>query len=583
MKIKFLIFTLLFIAAFCPAKVFADSPEQQLDQARKLVQQKSYDEALKLYIQISDWLRKDPGLVIEWARVYAYADKHPKAIALFEEVRGSHPEREAEIISELADQYKWDGQLNKSIIEYHKALSYKPNDEQLRYALAQALAWNKQHKEALKEYEAILTSNPQSTIVLLGKAELLSWQDKLEEASKLYDQVLKTDPANLTAQNGLARILVWQGYHHRGIAAYTEILKNHPDNLDALEGLSFAYHWRNQNDLALVTLDKLFSLAPERHAAKQLYQEVDNAKKPYFSQGNRFSEDKYKQAIQAHEARAGMYAGNFLIEGIDEWIRLRKFEHNTIHANRGGLGMRTKITDSLGLNSYIYGTKYDFEDYSTFTTDSWVTYIPDDYWRLDAGFSRSSFEDIDALFKHIIVNSSSMSVDFRPDRWWFFNVKYSHASYNDGNAQNTGSAKLEYRLHQDPYIKLYSNFYYTDFSDVKSNGYFNPSSMQAYTIGIYASKQINRRLFLEGQTSIGYEDQDPPQFHRTHYASLGLGYRLNHNWDLSLRGEYFDARPDSHSKGYAKKSGFLTLTYTFGGTPPSLPETSTPSRPLTGR
>ena len=71
----------------------AGTPEETLERARELVSEKQYDAALSEYEKIADWLWRDPGLVIERARVYAYADRHKEAIELYEEVLDEHPEQ----------------------------------------------------------------------------------------------------------------------------------------------------------------------------------------------------------------------------------------------------------------------------------------------------------------------------------------------------------------------------------------------------------------------------------------------------------------------------------------------------------
>ena len=61
---------------------------------------KEYAKALEIYNNLEEWIRKGPSLIIEWARVYTYADKHAEAIALFEEIRRDYPEFEKDIIRE---------------------------------------------------------------------------------------------------------------------------------------------------------------------------------------------------------------------------------------------------------------------------------------------------------------------------------------------------------------------------------------------------------------------------------------------------------------------------------------------------
>jgi tetratricopeptide (TPR) repeat protein len=184
MIIKARQFFLVFFVFSCAAgRVFADDRfDQELGRARGLVEQKSYSQALEVYSGIADGLRRDPGLLIEWARVYTYADRHPEAIKLFEEACAAYPDRCADILRELADQYKWNGQASEAIKTYQRALTLDAGDPRVYTGLAEAFLWGGQQEKAIKTYEDALTIWPDNTQALLGKALVLSYQDKLEES-----------------------------------------------------------------------------------------------------------------------------------------------------------------------------------------------------------------------------------------------------------------------------------------------------------------------------------------------------------------------------------------------------------------
>jgi len=558
---------------------FADANTDALDRARSLVEQKSYKEAIGLYNGISAWLRRDPGLVIEFARVYTYADRHKEAIALFEEVRKQYPDKEKEILRELADQYKWDGQLKKSIEIYRRAKGLGISDIQAELGLAQALAWDNQHKESLKEYDEILKNAPDSIETLLGKAEVLSWDDKLERAEALYDEVLKREPQNFQAENGVARVHVWQGYHREGVRLYEAIIKDHPLDPDALEGLAFAYHWDGQETLALKTLEELLAKYPQRNAARDLFDEIKNARKLQVGQFNRYSHDSNHLSILSDRLRAVQNIDDFSVAGASyNWFLFRQPGKTPINANRWGLDFNRRLSQYFEVNSYLYVTDYS-TSFTPITSNTWFTVKPDDIWRFDFAYDRETFEDIDSILNKIVVNSGSFSFDWRPDRFWLFSAKYKRGHYTDGNNQDTVFSRLEYRIQQKPFIKLYYNYYYSGWSAQKDHGYFNPKSVQSHTLGIYASKDLTKKLFVEGQASSGYEWQNPKENHPTYYGALGVNYRLTSNWLLNLRGEYFNALDTNPKKGYSKKTAFLTLSYSFGAEPTRSFQGSQPQRP----
>jgi len=170
--------------------------------------------------------------------------------------------------------------------------------------------------------------------------------------------------------------------------------------------------------------------------------------------------------------------------------------------------------------------------------------------------------------KKIIANSGSISFDLKPNRYWFFSSKYKRSHYSDKNNQNTIFSRLEYRLWQKPYLKLYYNFYYSDWADQTNNGYFNPKSIFSNTGGIYGSIHLWKKLFWENQFSMGYEVQKPKQSRPTYYVSTSLNYALPHNVGLFTRAEYFLANDTNPSKRYSKGTIWFGLTYSFGGEAP---------------
>lgn len=552
-KIQF-IFT-IFISLSLVVYAFAqDSFDQELAKARGLVEGKSYEQALGVYAGISAELRKDPGLIIEWARVYTYADKHEEAINLFEQIHWFYPEHFGQIARELADQYQWNGQLPR----------------------------------ALEVYEEAIKLWPDNTDALLGRANILSLQDKLEESYALYQLVLDKDPQNLNALNSQARILVWQGYHRQGLSRYEEILKRYPNNPDTLEGMAFALHWMGDQVNAVVRLKELLELEPNRKEAQDLYAQIKGSQYPFIRSSGRFSSDSTPQTVAQGGMRSGVHLNySTSLDAIYEHQVLNKKGSflPRLSADRQGLGLSSSFDNTYEFNAFLYQTQFNKIDFNPFTASSWFTYKPDDYWRIDLAYERETFEDNDALFYKIVTNSPSISADFRPNRFWFFNLKYKRSYFSDDNRQNQIFSKIEYRLWQKPFVKLYYNYYYSGWGEPElSHGYFNPRSLRAHTLGLYTGVDLTNKLFLEAKASGGYEfqrktdSQHKKSDHPTAYVAASFNYRLAENWLLSASGDFFTTWPDHGQRSYQKRGAYLSVTYNFGASPVGLRETGRPYR-----
>jgi tetratricopeptide (TPR) repeat protein len=560
---------------------FAD--QTQIDVARQRVKERAYDEALSLYSASAAFVRTDPALMIEWARVYSYNNMHAEAIVLFEEIRQRYPETEKDIIFELANQYKWNDAVRESLPVYRKALEYFPDNSEIKKQYGEALAWSGEYRAAVTVYDDILSENKGEADTLLKKADVLSWHDKLEDAYFIYENLLSNDPDNTDALNGIARMHVWQGRHRQGINEYKEILATDPYNESTLEGLAFAYRWEGENQRAVDVLEKLLEINPERRAAGILYSEIQSSQKPYCTSYTAYSDDKYDLAIFTQGLRTGVHISyDTTIEALYEWQRFRKPNNPLVDAHRGGVGMSHRIGDLFEVNSYLYGTHFDSVGFTSFTNASWFTYKPFNTVRFDMSYNRETYDDMTALARHVISDTGGISFDYKPNRFWFFSGKYSRGFFSDGNVQDALLAKAEYRIFREPYLKTYYNYYYSDFSEQKNNGYFNPGWIQAHTMGLYGSHKILNKVFFEGQSSIGYEMQDPGIRTPTYFGALGITYSVCKNWLFSIRCEYFDARPDMPSKGYSRKSAIASLTYNFGGETSEIRDATVPSRPIPG-
>ncbi|MBP7216336.1 MAG: hypothetical protein KBA46_03520 [Candidatus Omnitrophica bacterium] len=591
---RVIVCAVVFFIMMFSSLAFAIEEPKELLAARRLVEERKYEQALKLYEGIASWVESDAGLAIEWARVFTYADKHPEAIAKFQQIIQRFPDRRKEIVRELADQYKWNSQLQPAIALYEEALRDNPLDFRLRTSYAQALAWDHQRLKALYEYDQVLLAQPDYREAMKQKADLLSWLDKLEESFQLYGQVLKLDPQDLECENGQAKILVWQGYHRKGIARYREILRTHPDNLDALEGLAFALHWEAEDVEAEDVLKKLLARTPQRRAAQDLFTRIKNARSCFVAPLAQYSRDNNRQTVLTNSLRVGNSLGYAVAyDGVfaRQLLRKKNAAYPTMVATRAGVGAKGRLNAYLQAYSFLYSTHFSKADFNPVTCNTWFTVTPDDYWRFDLAYDRETFEDNDAIRDNILTNSGSLSLDFRLNRFWFFNAKYRRSYFSDDNRQNAVSSKIEYRLLQKPFCKLYYNYYYSTMGEPDlSHGYFNPHSIKSHALGLYTGIDLTKRLFAEAQISGGFEFQRlrdalfPESNHPVFFAGGGLRYRLHEQWMLSGRAEFFSTRPDKHNEnGYTRKYFSLSVTYNFGAQPQEAREGTQPYRPAMGR
>ena len=168
----------------------------ELNHARTLVDQQRYAEAIALYDVLLIEQSDQADLIIEAARVNAWADRHQPAAVLYQQAIAAAPHRRYDVL----------------------------------LALAWQLAWSGRHSEAIPLFQEVSQQVPaQKTEALLGLAESLSLSNRLTEALAVY-RTVSGPPDNLQARLGEARMLLWLARHNEAAVTYRTITESHPEN-----------------------------------------------------------------------------------------------------------------------------------------------------------------------------------------------------------------------------------------------------------------------------------------------------------------------------------------------------------------
>jgi len=396
----------------------------------------------------------------------------------------------------------------------------------------------------------------------IAKAESLSWVDKLEEASATYTKVLAEDPTNIRARIGLARVTVWQGKNFSGMQMYQDILKDAPNNTEALIGLAYVQLWSGREDLSQRTLVRILEIDPSNSEAWKLLKQMDASQSPYVNQFNNCYSDSNSLSFLMYGLRTGMHTSPLTSIDIIYGQQISRNATDYL-GNKIGIGLDHRFNQNVEINTFSYKTFFTTGDFSPFTTNTWLTIKPDDFWRFDIGYDRELFDDVGSISNKIITEGYSLSSDMRPNRFLLLSLKYKKAAYSDTNIQDITSGRIEYRISNAPYTKLFYNYYYSSWTKQLSNGYFNPLSVLSQKIGIFSSFGITQWLSGEINGSIGYENQRPLSDHPVYNLSAGLNSKLAQDWSIYARGEYFEAKPDPNSNGYLKRSFSIGITHNF--------------------
>lgn len=540
----------------------------RLEEARTLVEREQYSDAIEIYDELTDLLTRDPGLVIEKARVYSYAKRHKEAADLFQTVMTEHEEYTPIFMRELGDMYTWQHFYDRAIDIYRSSLKLNPDNIDTRLSLARALAWSGEVEAAHTEYDDMLAKVPEHVPTLLGKADAYTMEDKLGTANDILDKIQVLEPGNIDAINMRARIMVWQGYHNHGVDLYKELLELYPDNLEALEGLAFGLHWGDRDPEAFDVLERLLHLRPSRTEASKLMARIRNTRRPYVALYGDYRDDSKPRTTTELGIAAGSILSDYL--SVDarygrKSIKEKESENTDLDANILGLLTSWHLTRRVILDLDLAFVDYDQANWQDLFIDGNLLWRPRDVLYLDIGYDTDTVNSIKPIFNKLTKDSISARIKWKPDRMWMFSAKQSAGDYSDSNNSDTTLLVAEYRITQTPYLKCYYNYYKGEW-DMTGDGYFSPKDFYAHTIGAYLSKRFSANRFGYVQGWLGREHHGDGINVPNYYLAAGYVYRPNLNWKLKISASYFDSESDADKghDGYRETHVWASISRSLG-------------------
>jgi len=124
--------------------------------ARSLVDGQRYAEAIEQYEVLLATRPDDTDLLIEAARVNAWADRHLRSAVLYRRVLEVAPGRRHDVLLPLAWQLAWDGRHAEAIPLFREAAGKQgPQQREALHGLAESLANSGQLDEALSVYRSL--------------------------------------------------------------------------------------------------------------------------------------------------------------------------------------------------------------------------------------------------------------------------------------------------------------------------------------------------------------------------------------------------------------------------------------------
>ena len=156
-----------------------------------------------------------------------------------------------------------EGNLEKAIEHYHKAIQIDPNSCDTRYDLGAALAAQGRFDEAIENYRKAIQINPNYSLALNNLGIALAAKGQLDEAIENYLQAIRIDPGFYQALDNLGVALAATGRFDAAIENFRRAIHVNPHNPDAFYNLGLTLNQLGRTREAVDSYRAALSLNPE--------------------------------------------------------------------------------------------------------------------------------------------------------------------------------------------------------------------------------------------------------------------------------------------------------------------------------
>lgn len=520
-----------------------------LNQARQLVDQQRYAEAIAVYEAL---LAEQPGradLLIEAARVHAWADQHQPATSLYQQVLEVAPHRRYDVLLSLAWQFAWGGSHAQAIPLFQEVAQHVPvqRTEALR-GLAESLSISNRLAEALAVYRT-LSDQPDNLKARQGLARVLLWLGRHDEAAAHYRAIMETHPQDREARIGLARALNASGRHFASVAAYKAAIAGNTELArDTRVERATALRWSGLEDSAWSTLGDAegSDAATLRNTLKR---------ETASSLRGEFDTSRDSDQLDIHALSLGWKQRFNAGSALDISVRAARIEQNGSHID--GHQLLLKIDTHLG--SVEQGLLWPaltvgVRDYDGWHTAAWKLqgkWIPADFWRIDFEAGNEVIENVSSINNKVTLNAFSASTDWRFAPRWTATLGGAILKFDDGNQRTRLIGRVEHVLTttQPRIVFGVEGMGFSSTDPTISRGYYNPKRYREFKLLARAEHEAAGWL-LGARLALGKLWERPGD-------SSGL-----YAWELSAAR---DIAPQLRLRVYAGGSDSSAFLQTGGG------------------
>ena len=547
----------------------AVSQADDLGDARRLTEQRRFEQALPLYERLVRARPGDADLLIEAGRAHAWDDRHDRAVQLYLRAIEVAPARRADVSLPLAWQLLWSGQPKAAMPYFKEAARILKQRRDARHGLAESYVALEKYGEALEIYAELAESDPADLRARHGRARMLLWLDRLDEAEREYQAILRSRPEDEEARVGLARGHNWAGRHRQAAAEYRALVREDPGSPGLRADLATALRWGGFDDHALDALEGVPG-APAAELRGRIQRDVADT----FTASWNYSSDSDDLQIRTLELDNRYWFDfprslglNYRRSALDQTVDGEGVQV-TGQQLLVGLGDRWGDVDSPA-GAIWPSAALGVRNYGDWTSLAWrlrAKWLPADLWRVDFDAGNEVIENVRAVENEVRFDSLNAGFDYQFAPRWRAGAGAGLGRFDDGNVRSRVNGRLEYLTFLKPRLTLgVAANAFNDSDQVDPyRGYYNPEAYREYqfTVGLEAERLGWEMAFKGG---LGRIHESPGGSSSLDNWEANVGRDLNDRTRLFFYLGQSDSTAQfrSSSGGYSRKYGGLGFKFFY--------------------
>ncbi len=247
------------------AKIFPDKTDYQLDLAEAYTDNRQFNEAVQIYLQLLETVQTDPDKVkvnLMLASVYERNNRRLQALQIHQSLLSLDPDN-PQLLNAIGGQYMRIEDRGNARRFFQQVLDLEPDNLEATKQMATIAAWNNDLVRATALYKKFIARGGKDSEVhfLLGELYYDTERPALgyDQHQRALDRIAQTR-MNLLARGSIARIQMRRGNLLEAIGQHETLVREYPDDRgvleDYLETLVLAEEYERARTLGAVLTER---------------------------------------------------------------------------------------------------------------------------------------------------------------------------------------------------------------------------------------------------------------------------------------------------------------------------------------